>query len=611
MHSLLELPLCSDCEKLLECFKYVNSSAWNSMGGQRSEFDRMAKETTESCPLCFCMRHLFPIDLPQSAEITAMAAIGKSPDYIELKMLEGKKRLLGYVLIGERDVTQAQHHEPVPIIDFQTISRLLRECETQHNHHNWDLPRYQTPINIQLIDVEDMMIISATTQYRYLALSYVWGGYDSFAATTKTRDSLGQKEGLSKHMDEIPQTIKDAMDVVRGLGERYLWVDRLCIEQDNTTQKQAHIQKMDVIYSHALITIIAYAGVAATSPLPGLRPGTRLGLPTKRGGDVVMSVSPPSLWESGAPHETRGWTLQEQLMSKRYLYFDFHTTWFQCGQGVYRELDTTMSHSYKLLQPPISFNIHSLRSIQVNAKKGSRLEEIWRLYAMIVERYRTRKLRYAEDTVYAIQGVAQLISDLLGVPLIAAVPMSILPRALQFCLSPQGLSPERIETVPSWSWAGWKDPAYFDDEVMAERVPVEAVDSQMKVKLKTYTSTKAPIEGVLQPFVEVVNPTEEATVQTPLYTLLDIECFSVKASMFRVDTKSRVDERATGVKKSTGKSGIFGMLCQVWDRRGRGCGHCLGGMPNVSDYDYHTDDFQWVLLSRSQPIQVSLCGSVG
>ncbi|KAG6358249.1 hypothetical protein INS49_014133 [Diaporthe citri] len=551
------------------------------------------------------MRHLFPIDLPQSTEITAIATIGNSPDYIELEMLEGKKRILGYVLIGEHDVAQAQHQEPAPTMDFRTISRLLRECETQHNHDNWDLPRYQTPINIQLIDVEDMMIIPATTQYRYLALSYVWGGYDSFATTTKNRDSLGQKEGLSKHTDEIPQTIKDAMDVVRRLGERYLWVDRLCIEQDNTTQKQAHIQKMDVIYSHALVTIIAYAGVAATSPLPGLRPGTRLGLPTKRGGDVVMSVSPPSIWESGAPHETRGWTLQEQLMSKRCLYFDFHTTWFQCGQGMYRELDRTAGHSYKLLQPPISFNMHSLGSIQVNGTRERGLEDIWKLYAMIVQRYRTRKLRYAKDTVHAIQGIAQLISDLLGTPLISAVPMSFLPRALRFHLSPQGLSPERIETVPSWSWAGWKDPAYFDDEVIAERLPVEAVESQVKVRHKTYTYTKAPIEGVLQPYVEVVNLTEGAAVQTPLYTVLDVECFSTKASTFKVDMKFRVDARGTVVKKNTGKSGIFGMLCQVYER-GQACGYCLGGMPNVSEDDYYSDDFQWILLSRSQPVHVSV-----
>lgn len=326
MHLLSELSLCSNCEEFLICFTYERSNSVHRMSGKRSEFDRMAKEATEACPSCFCMRHLLPIDLPQSTEITAMATLKKSPAYIEVEMFEGKKRILGCVLIGGRDLARAQHHEPVPTIDFQTISRLLRKCETQHNHQNWDLPRYQSPINIQLIDVEDMMIIPATTQYRYLALSYVWGGYDSFAATTKTRDSLGQTKGLIECTDEIPQTIKDAMDLVRRLGERYLWVDRLCIEQDNKTQKQAHIQKMDVIYSHAFVTIIAYAGVAATSPLPGRRPGTRLGLPTTRCGDVVMSVSPPSLWESSAPNETRGWTLQEQLMSKRCLYFDLHTT---------------------------------------------------------------------------------------------------------------------------------------------------------------------------------------------------------------------------------------------------------------------------------------------
>lgn len=261
--------------------------------------------------------------------------------------------------------------------------------------------------------------------------------------------------------------------------------------------------------------------------------------------------------------------------------------------------------------------MHSLRSIQVKGTEGRGLEDLWKLYATIVERYRTRKLRYAEDTVHAIQGVAQLISDLLGVPLISAVPTSFLPRALRFYLGPQskGLSTERIETVPSWSWAGWSDPAYFDDEVIAERVPVEAVELQMKFKHKTYTSTKASIEGVFQPYVEVVNPTEEVTVQTPLYTLLDIECFSTKASMFRIDTEFMVDKRGTMIKRSTrstGRSGnsIFGTLCQVWDRWLCHCGYFLGGRPNISEDDYYSDDFQWILLSSSQPVQVSLCRPV-
>lgn len=344
-----------------------------------------------------------------------------------------------------------------------------------------------------------MMVISTTTQYRYLALSYVWGKHVSFETTTKNIESLRHKGGLATRMDEIPQTIKDATDVVRNLGERYLWVDRLCIEQDNTTQKEAHIQKMDVIYSHALITIIAHAGVAATSPLPGLRSGTRLGLPTKRIGNIVMSVHAPSLWESGAPHETRGWTLQEQLLSRRCLYFDFHTTWLQCDKGTCREIDATGAYDYGLLPTPTSFNMHSLQLILLDATDDRRLGDIWKIYATLVERYRTRELRYAKDPVPALQGVARVISESLGVPLISGVPLNMLPRALQFYLSGEGHRPGRNETAPSWSWAGCKDSIFFDDQTVAKPVPFKAVELDMEVQYKSPEIVQPPFRGATQP----------------------------------------------------------------------------------------------------------------
>lgn len=593
------LPLCPKCKALVD---ELSDATGHSMTARRSDFDHVTQQPG-SCSLCFCLRHLLPIDLPWSTEITVILLLGSTPDSIvSFKVLECEKRILGSMEISDRDVIRARDQEPLPTMNFQAISRLLHECEEQHQHQNWNLPRYRSPTRLQLIDVQDMMVISATSQRRYLALSYVWGEHDSFAATSKNRETLSQKGGLSQHMNEIPQTIKDAMDVVRNLGERYLWVDRLCIEQDNSTQKDVHIEKMDIIYSHALITIIAHAGIATTSPLPGLQPGTRLRLPTKRVGNFVLAVAAPNLWESGAPHETRGWTLQEQLMSKRCLFFDFHTTWFQCDKGMCKEIDAEGDGNYDLLQPPASFNMHSLRSILVDAGNDRRFEDIWNIYATIIERYRTRKLRYVEDTVKAIQGVAQVISDLLDVPLISAVPSSMLPCALQFYLRPQEPESGRNEGAPSWSWAGWKESIYFNDSHFATQVPFEAPQLEMKIKYKAHTPIKDPIQGVHQPQgFEVVEPTEEAGPHAPyqIYTLLDIECSFTKSSAFRVDIQAQASIRSRDVPI------ISGMISRVFDQRGTSCGHSFGHHPQVSKEDYQSDEFQWILLSRSQPIQVS------
>ena len=80
----------------------------------------------------------------------------------------------------------------------------------------------------------------------YVALSYVWGPPSG----------------------DWPKTIRDAVEVTKQLGEQYLWVDRLCIDQSNLQEKQFLISKMNAIYEGAEFTIVAAAGDASTG-LPG------------------------------------------------------------------------------------------------------------------------------------------------------------------------------------------------------------------------------------------------------------------------------------------------------------------------------------------------------
>jgi hypothetical protein len=87
---------------------------------------------------------------------------------------------------------------------------------------------------------------------KYVALSYVWGPPSG----------------------DWPPTILDAVDVTKQLGEKYLWVDRLCINQSNLQEKQVLISKMDAIYEGAEFTIVAAAGDARTG-LTGVSTTTR------------------------------------------------------------------------------------------------------------------------------------------------------------------------------------------------------------------------------------------------------------------------------------------------------------------------------------------------
>jgi hypothetical protein len=68
----------------------------------------------------------------------------------------------------------------------------------------------------------------------------------------------------------VPRTIEDAIAAVGLLEERYLWVDALCVVQDDDRARQAEINTMASIFSEATISIVAKQGDDANYGLRGL-----------------------------------------------------------------------------------------------------------------------------------------------------------------------------------------------------------------------------------------------------------------------------------------------------------------------------------------------------
>jgi hypothetical protein len=128
---------------------------------------------------------------------------------------------------------------------------------------------------------------------------------------------------------------------VRGIGERYLWIDALCIPQDDVTEKPRMIMEMGMIYSQGLVTIIALNAESAASQLPGVRPDTRCKgiaiekapeIITANGGPEAYLAIRPSLedWLDKAKYCSRGWTFQELVLSKRCLLITDQQVYFSC-----------------------------------------------------------------------------------------------------------------------------------------------------------------------------------------------------------------------------------------------------------------------------------------
>lgn len=97
------------------------------------------------------------------------------------------------------------------------------------------------------------LFISKKASGQYIALSHRWS--KTIAAKLKC-DNLSQHEkGLP--VDGMPPTFRDAIEVTRQLGFRYLWIDSLCIIQDDELDWFQESQQMGTIFEEAACTIAA------------------------------------------------------------------------------------------------------------------------------------------------------------------------------------------------------------------------------------------------------------------------------------------------------------------------------------------------------------------
>jgi len=125
----------------------------------------------------------------------------------------------------------------------------------------------QLPKGFRVIDVTNRCIVQKE-QCDFVALSYVWGA-DTTMITYK--DNIGERRchsSLSK--SRMPQTLEDAIQVCQHLQEQYLWIDRLCIIQDDSVDKARQIKSMDAIYSAARFVIMNTHGDGASYGIPGV-----------------------------------------------------------------------------------------------------------------------------------------------------------------------------------------------------------------------------------------------------------------------------------------------------------------------------------------------------
>lgn len=362
-------------------------------------------------------------------------------------------------------------------IDLQAARQWLGHCVENHGIRCRNTFGTFLCAPAYLIDTELDCIVEGKPGLEYVALSYTWGTHvDTFRTNKSNFDSLTVPGGVSKQT-KIPDTIKHAMHVVFSLGERYLWVDSLCINCDDKVHLQEQLQIMGSIYTCAKLTIVSADG-DAWDGLHGIRHVSQPRklpnvFPWLNGIKLVVRDLPAlsarrSTYELGPTSEyfRRGWTFQEYLLSRRRLIFGKRQIHWNCACATFHEDRPDRKNQY-LEDPALHLSVPNILSGIPD------FDELKRL----LNEYHMRHFTRPEDALPGITGFLNLLKHSFRGGFLCGLPQMRFDAALMWhCgLGTSDLSGHNMEIfleprkhsvsqepalpgamLPYWSWVSWR-----------------------------------------------------------------------------------------------------------------------------------------------------------
>jgi hypothetical protein len=176
------------------------------------------------CPFCKLVLGILPSTTVETS------SRWKSMQEYPIQLAAFPTPLLGYKVYvdGHRvgDIVREQSNiDSVSVLKTQWILNLLDTCRHGHKVCNGSVgltTRLTSSIKILLIDVQENCLAEASSNYEYLALSYVRGGVT--IPETKQHDlkSLKKPQSLKVLLPQTPTVVQDTIELVRRLGKRYL-----------------------------------------------------------------------------------------------------------------------------------------------------------------------------------------------------------------------------------------------------------------------------------------------------------------------------------------------------------------------------------------------------
>ncbi|KAF4869127.1 hypothetical protein CGCSCA1_v011799 [Colletotrichum siamense] len=424
------------------------------------------------------------------------------------------------------DIASPMNLEPSSPMTVDLIKCWLQKCEFQHRCGLFDLPSSMPSMILRVVSRDSAVLVEVTPgmRKRYLALSYCWGqGTQRLLLFRSNKPILTSVTGIE--ISQLDATIRDAMITTYELGFEYLWIDALCIVQDDEDFKAKELRKMGDIYRNAAFTIVPSAAGDVREGFLKRRLSTlERTIPAEGRPQIIFKMK--AEWKDERSNETtpfsailkakelqgdkepwyhRAWTLQEALFSRRRLqYHEKQTTWrCYCAGERILDHDGWFSRSNEGSGTSLSEVLGHVTRMLWNRQNLPRTSVVFGYWYSLVRTYSSRSLTYFTDRLPAISSTAREFASILQDHYVCGLWASDLALGLAWTTGVRGLSYDNNSVKePSWSWASYLGSVYWNRGECKRSLDFQVIRFS-KIPADPFResgSIEIHIRGILMPF---------------------------------------------------------------------------------------------------------------
>lgn len=469
-------------------FTYVNKSTdrWKFLGRLRTDNQGDLPDVLD--PLQHDDRNdVIRSILPEEAEEclwkpirgNSVRQLGRTNEAAEREEEERLKRWVSWSNLQRR----IRHtHEPRAEYAFepQDEGPFHFTCQRSYDTKTTWSPKRLLEIDIlgEYVKLIKTGVARSEAQFGYVTLSHRWSSEE---ALSLIRDTEALFEG-GIPVASLSKTFRHAIAIAHDLGFRYIWIDHLCILQDDKTDWRTQSAVMGQIYALAALNIAALEAIGADDGLIPIRdPRVVVGVSYRQmedrlgvqkacsakdqpeGAELSKALSdfkPLGLrWDDCSMDywqpslASRGWVFQEREFARKTLLIHNVGALWVCRSSTHSAWPTVLRG---LLGSEREDNpsgcIQTYREVFVQRLRQHKITTDDWLRAIRI--YSATGLTYAQDRLIAISSVAARVQSLGRDRYLAGIFEDDIARQLAWeSISSYQSEPPNVYLAPSWSWA--------------------------------------------------------------------------------------------------------------------------------------------------------------